>query len=120
MPCNDATSYMYRNAVDERAIEELRNRNDELARDNDALRETLLQLLNNPSYTVPKHVINMIEKDQIKHRKADLERLENTFRQRIAAGAAGGDVIYTALGKIITADPNKELESQLGFNPDEY
>ena len=100
-------------AVGRRANAEtkLKKRNDALARENDMLRETILQLVHDPNYNIPSEVVDIVEKAQIAHRKVDLERLEQVFRL-----ARNPEM----LGKVLLADPNVSLEQQLGFNPDDY
>jgi hypothetical protein len=84
---------------------------DKLTHENDMLREELLRIAEiNPKLLKPAFV-KKINAAQIKHRKEDLQRLEQTFRTSKDA---------EKLGLVMLADPNKPLEPQLGFDPDAY
>jgi hypothetical protein len=100
----------------------LRSQLDKLTAENDLLRETLLSVVESPTYTIPAKVLKLIEKDQVKHRKEDLIRLEKTFRDQIAAtnDHARERILYELLGRVVVAVPSKPLEPQLGFDPDKY
>lgn len=125
MPCNDGgplhdyeTHHLNRHTAKPRlrsvpsaAEKKLTGRIDALARENDMLRETILQLVNSRDYKIPVEVVDIVEKAQIAHRKVDLERLEQIFRL-----AKNPEM----LGRVILADPTVSLETQLGFNPDDY
>jgi hypothetical protein len=81
---------------------------DKLAHENDMLREALLAV---PQEHVDTKVRRLISKNQVEHRKEDLARLKETFRQRNDFGR---------FEKVILADPKKPLEPQLGFDPDAF
>lgn len=93
---------------------------DKLTRENDQLREALLNLINNRDYVLPQAVVKKVKTAQSKHRKEDLARLEKTFREQIASGEAFDEDLYRLLGLVIMADPEKELQPQLGFDPDDF
>ena len=84
---------------------------DTLTKENDELRELVLKLAKNPDTQIPASVMNKITKAQVAHRKEDLARLEKTFTKAKDA---------KRLEKVWDADPTKELEPQLGFNPDKF
>jgi len=106
MPCRyDEPIGVYRNNCNHRP--EL----DRLTAENDALREALLKITLDPDYKLPQRVKKAIELKQLEHRKADLKRLEATFRKNRDA---------ERLGLVILADPTKELEPQLGFDADKF
>lgn len=84
---------------------------DRLTVENDRLREALLNIINDKDYQLPAAVVKEVTKSQEKHRKEDLARLKKTF-------LASKDA--ERLGLVILADPSKELEPQLGFNPDDF
>jgi len=89
----------------------LQKKADELTAENDQLREMLLKVSVDPDFKIPKVWLKKVNADQVKHRKNDLKRLEQTFRKNKDA---------ERLGKVILADPNQPLEEQLGFDPDHY
>lgn len=123
MPCHDADdrydrkpSYWYENA-----------RNDELARENCLLRETVIKLATAPPGSpveVDKKVMQIINDSQSEHRKEDLRRLEKVFREKIAEQPDSSMHplcnYYEMLGRVLMADHKKPLEIQLGFDPDKY
>jgi phosphoribosylaminoimidazole-succinocarboxamide synthase len=84
---------------------------DKLTAENDRLREALLNLINDKDYVLPAEVVKEVQAEQVKHRKADLKRLERVFLTNKDA---------LRLGKVLLADPKKPLEPQLGFDADEF
>ncbi len=114
-------------------VKPLQERNDELTHENDILREALLKIIGfepKAAIWIGKDVAQKIEEDQVEHRKEDLRRLEVYFLEQIQSYAKVNpptdksyDMLdkYTGLlGKIRHADPEKPLEEQLGFDPDDY
>lgn len=104
----------------------LRKDLDRLTHENDQLREALLRLITEENYVLPAPAFERIAETQTKHRQEDLDRLESAIRELI-----GNDVdhvrltpsnielnLFEALGRVLTADPGKALEPQLGFDPD--
>jgi hypothetical protein len=93
---------------------------DRLTTENDRLRELVLRLVDGE--TITKQELERIRREQTKHRKEDLARLEKQFKASIAdqkaMGREGATDLHTKLGLVITADPSKPLEPQLGFDPD--
>jgi hypothetical protein len=92
---------------------------DRLTHENDMLREALLTLANEHEseygnfdyFPISEDVLNLIGKNQVKHRKEDLKRLKKVFMQSKDA---------EKLGLVMLADPTKPLEPQLGFDPDAF
>jgi len=112
MPCRsgyeDEARVVYKqNPADAKLLKD----NDHLTHENDQLREALLLILDDRSYTPPDSTVKLIRKNQIAHRKEDLARLKKTFTKSKDA---------EKLGLVMLADPNKPLEDQLGFSPDVY
>lgn len=93
---------------------------DRLTKENDRLREALLNLINDKDYQLPAAVVKAVTKNQVKHRKEDLARLEKTFRQSIKDAEGDQPELFELLGRVLTADPDKDLTPQLGFDPDDY
>lgn len=124
MPCNDGGPSLNEIRNTEARNVELRKRNDELAAQNDRLREYVLAAELYASQNEGKHlalspeVAKLFEKEQTEHRKVDLKRLQKTFLKKVKDHPAG--VNYERLGRILAADPTKPLESQLGFDPDQF
>lgn len=109
----------------------LRKELDRLTRENDLLREMVINLDQGGKLTATE--LKLVKRHQIAHRKEDLARLERTLRELIATAQAGDDSwievkdtgkrieirqAYERLGRVITADPVHPLEPQLGFDPD--
>lgn len=84
---------------------------DKLVPEADMLRELVIAFASGETPSLPKSVLNAIEKRQIEHRKADLERLEKTFIEKKD---------HELLKLVWAADARRPLEPQLGFDPDEY
>jgi predicted transcriptional regulator len=105
---------------EKRKTEKLTKELDKLTRENDQLREALLNMINDKDYVLPAAVVKKVKTNQTKHRKEDLVRLEKTFREMIASGEGDAPELYENLGRVMTADPTEELEPQLGFNPDDF
>lgn len=117
-----------------KVVEPLQKRNDELTHENDMLREAVLALVERYKPTgdaiVPEELLKKIQKNQVEHRKEDLRRLEEFFLNemwiltqkngRLALGSDEMLALNAKLQAVRSADPNKPLESQLGFDPDEY
>lgn len=82
---------------------------DRLTRENDMLREAVLSL--QAGKGLPDAALMLIQEEQIKHRKEDLQRLAKVFRTAKDA---------PRLGAVMLADPRKPLEPQLEFDPDAY
>ena len=70
----------------------------------------LLRLAVSPT-TIPADELAAITRDQIAHRRADLDRLLKVF------GATANRAMLTT---VLAADPALPLEPQLGFDPDSY
>jgi hypothetical protein len=83
---------------------------DRLQHENDILRELLLRVVDG-GYQPDEKEMAIVNKEQVKHRKQDLARLKKAFTKSRDA---------ERLGKVMLADPNKPLEPQLGFDPDEF
>lgn len=116
MPCTDDFRPPNFNAPDPETQVHL----DHLTRENDQLREWLIKLEDGGYLTADQW--GMIHRNQSKHRAADLARLEKKFRASIAdqkaMGREGQTDLHAKLGLVVTADPSKPLEPQLGFDPD--
>ena len=95
---------------------------DRLTHENDMLREALMVAVNGGE--VDADFLKTVYKNQVKHRKEDLNRLEKTFRAIIAKGEDIDQAypfnVYEALGRTLVADPTKPLSEQLDFDPDEF
>lgn len=118
MPCT------YYTPAEEREMAAVRYRKelDRLTHENDMLREALMVAVNGGE--VDADFLKTVYKNQVKHRKEDLKRLEKTFRAIIAKNEdvdpAYSFNVYEALGRTLAADPTKPLTPQLGFDPDEF
>ena len=95
---------------------------DKLTAENDRLREAILTLIADREAELHPDVVKVIENDQTKHRKEDLRRLEKQFRTELAATTdfARERVLHQLAGAVVTADPSKPLEPQLGYDPDTF
>lgn len=109
MPCTYDPSPEEIAAATQQRDKYLRTELDRLTKENDRLRELVVGLAE--GRTPSKKELDFIYRDQIKHRKEDLKRLEKTFRSRKDA---------KRLGLVMLADPNKPLADQLGFDPDSF
>jgi len=103
---------------------------DELTRENDLLREMVLDLDAGGKLTAANR--RMVTREQVKHRKEDLARLERTLRGMIDMAEAAGDTwvdmpdgkklelryAYERFGRVMIANADRPLEPQLGFDPD--
>ncbi len=105
MPCQYYTPDEERRMAAEAYRKEL-NR---LTHENDMLREALMVAVSGGE--VDPDFLKTVYKNQVKHRKEDLKRLEETFR-------ASRDA--EKLGLVLLADPTQPLEPQLGFDPDAF
>ena len=117
MPCTDDFRPRNSSAPDP----ETQVRLDQLTRENDELREALLTLKEGGELTAVMWM--KIGREQVKHRQEDLNRLEKQFRSSIADQKAMGregvaTLTHGFLGLVVTADPSRPLEPQLGFDPD--
>ena len=99
---------------------------DRLTHQNDQYREALLNMINDRGYNLPADVVADITVDQTAHRQEDLDRLEKYCRTILSEGATHVSIdgeeltIHEVLGRVVTADPSKTLEPQLGFDPNEF
>lgn len=108
MPCQ--SDYM-RDSNDPR-YDSLVIEHNKLTAEADILRETLLAVIENPQTAkIPAKLVKSVQAQQVKHRKLDLRRLEQTFTKSKDA---------ERLAKVWSADPNLPLEPQLGFDPDVF
>lgn len=114
-----------------KVVKPLQERNDRLTHENDTLREVVLEsLATGKMVNITDAQMVSITADQVAHRREDLRRLEQVFRDYLAEAfmSQGPDALFTQdfkdtaerLQKVLDADPNKPLEPQLGFDPDEY
>lgn len=97
----------------------LREELDRLTHENDELREALLTLKDGGELRPAMWM--KIGREQIKHRKEDLARLDRTLREALRKakpGVTNVTLLYERLGRVVAADPSKPLEPQLGFDPD--
>lgn len=107
---------------------------DTLTHENDILREALLKIISlepKAAIWIGTSLSEQIALDQVEHRKEDLRRLTETFNDKILEAATDKkvDPAQRALNaiswgafllKVREADPEKPLEPQLGFDPDDY
>jgi len=122
MPCRyDPTPEEIR-ASEKVRSDSYRKKLDKLTAENDTLREALLALTEKRDYVVPESTMKIIKADQIKHRKADLKRLEKSLRADLALTTdfAREQTIQRMIGAVVTANPELPLEPQLGFDPDSF
>jgi len=140
MPCrvelSDAEIRANEKAAKDRAIADalkpIQKRNDELTHENDQLREALLKIIEyypKASTWIGEELHKKIYKDQVKHRREDLRRLEETFRDEMwkliqqngksALTSNRMKALNLKIQAVQDADPTKPLEPQLGFDPDE-
>lgn len=108
---------------------------DRLTHENDQLRELVIDIVEagrpvkvagtvtgprTSDYTITPTFWHQITRGQVEHRKADLKRLEEIIRENIkhVLQPTEQDIWYAKLGRVLTADPNKPLAPQLGFDPD--
>lgn len=105
MPCT------YYTADEERAlaINRYQKELNSLTHENDMLREALMVAVSGGE--IDPDFLKTVYKNQVKHRKEDLKRLQKTFTESKDA---------EKLGLVMLADPTKPLEPQLGFDPDAY
>jgi hypothetical protein len=117
MPCGllgseNMVTYVTTDSPETKAkVDNLKKIADKLTHENDMLREELLRIAEKDPKLLKPAFLKKINAAQIKHRKEDLQRLEQTFRKSRDA---------EKLGLVMLADPTKPLEPQLGFNPDAY
>lgn len=73
---------------------------------------------------VTKETWDKIQADQVEHRKEDLRRLQLTFKDmwmKIAdMESDAANVIWEKWDRVRKADPQKPLQPQLGFDPDDF
>lgn len=111
MPCHVEQPWEIRTDTEQAArhmleygIPALRAKLDDLTNENDRLREVVLSLYEKGSSAVESDIIDQVLKDQVTHRKQDLQRIKRTLN--------------AMLKKARAADPALPLEAQLGFHPD--
>ena len=112
MPCN--SDYMDPTPAERET--KIRKEMDKLTRENDLLREMVINLDQGGKLTATE--LRMVKRNQTAHRKEDLDRLEKTLREAITKGATDSGNVYEMLGRVVVADPSQPLEPQLGFDPD--
>lgn len=116
MPCrydpSPAEIEAANNARDEKLIKPFRKKLDRLTHENDMLREIVIAWRDGNGISDKlEEFVDTLEDTQIAHRKEDLARLRETFKQ-------SGD--FERFEKVVLADPERPLEDQLGFDPDEF
>ena len=126
MPCR--SDYMEPTPAERHTA--LHKKLDELTRENDQLREMVLDLDAGGKLTAANR--RMVTREQVKHRKEDLARLERTLRGMIDMAEAAGDTwvdmpggkklelryAYERFGRVMIANADRPLEPQLDFDPD--
>jgi hypothetical protein len=114
MPCR--SDYMEPTPAEREAP--LRKELDRLTAENDRLREIIIAVVEGTP--IKPSDLKWVATEQVAHRKDDLARLEKTFREALTKNPPKktADVLHLRLGRVVTADPTKSLESQLGFDPD--
>jgi chemotaxis protein histidine kinase CheA len=121
MPCN--SDYMMSTRAEQDSahhdeIARIKVELDRLTRENDLLREMVINLDQGGKLTATE--LKLVKRNQVAHRKEDLARLERTLREALARNPPEqtADVLHLRLGRVVTADPDRVLEPQLGFDPD--
>ena len=108
-----------------------------LNRENDALREIVIKAVTTghpvkvgadngkAAVWISLQLWRKISRGQVSHRKDDLARLEATLRSLLKnffphelTGKFTRPELQRMLGAVLTADPEFQLEAQLGFDPD--
>lgn len=99
-------------------MEEALNINKKLISDFNVLKQ-IIESNRKPS----DKVILIIEDMQVRHRQEDIDRLVDTFSEKINDDSTFAEdkvKFRELLKKTINADVSKPLEPQLGFNPDDW
>ncbi len=122
MPCQSGYTVPEEIYLRDIEIRKIKAELDRLTHDNDRLREIIISSATQGA-NIPAADWRWVTKDQIAHRKEDLKRLEKTLRAAIADQMRTGydktvAQLYTKLGAVVSADPSKPLQDQLGFDPD--